>query len=84
MYGGTGECVGCGVGGPVDMVSRTRLGTEVIRKSVAHGSRLSASETKASFYNQHTGDSIHMISTLWTQRTCKQTGAAGIFSLQAV
>jgi len=40
VYGGTVVCgVGAG-GGPVDILSRTRLGTEASGKSVAHGNWL--------------------------------------------
>jgi len=81
VYGATDECVGGDVGRAVDMLSKMRLGTEVIGKSVAHGSWLSASETKARFSGQITGASTNMISFLWTQHTCKQAGAARIFSL---
>lgn len=84
MYGGTTECGVGAAGGPVDMLSKMRLGTEVIGKSVAHGSWLSTSETKATLYGQHTGDSIKIISPLWTQHTCKQAGTVRVFGLQAV
>jgi hypothetical protein len=80
----TDECGDGTVGGPVEMLSKIRLGTVVIGKSVAHGSWLSASETKASFSGQLTGGSIIIISFLWTQHTCKQAGAARVFGLQAV
>jgi len=67
----TDECVGGGIGGPVDMLSKMRLGTEVIGKSVAHGSVLSTSETKARFSGQPKGGFIKIIYFLRTQHTCK-------------
>jgi hypothetical protein len=62
----TGECVGGGVGGPVDILSKLRLGTEVIGKLVAHGSVLSTSETKARFSGQLNEGSINIIYFLRT------------------
>jgi hypothetical protein len=62
VYGGTVECGAGAVGGPVDMLSRMRLGTEVIGKSVAHGSCGSTSETKAAIYRQYAGHLINIFS----------------------
>lgn len=42
------------------MLSKMRLGTEVIGKSVAHGSWLSTSETNATVYGQHNGNSVNI------------------------